>query len=152
MRRQIQRSWGWNGGKEWYDLFLSRLLSVCLRKLVLASINHLTHSFTISISSQSTKLQDNGWKPRWFEQDAEDGTYHYKGGYWEARDQGRWDGCLNIFGEFSETWTTGIAATLTLFIHPNCNATILVVVGAALRPKASSGWGRRGEMNAMQWI
>ncbi|XP_037465462.1 oxysterol-binding protein-related protein 2A-like isoform X1 [Triticum dicoccoides] len=51
----------------------------------------------------STKLQDNGWKPRWFEQDAEDGTYHYKGGYWEARDQGRWDGCLNIFGEFSET-------------------------------------------------
>lgn len=51
----------------------------------------------------STKLQDNGWKPRWFEQDAKDGTYHYKGGYWEARDQGCWDGCLDIFGEFSET-------------------------------------------------
>ncbi|XP_062195198.1 oxysterol-binding protein-related protein 2A-like isoform X2 [Phragmites australis] len=51
----------------------------------------------------STKLQDNGWKPRWFEQDTEDGTYRYKGGYWETREKGRWDGCLDIFGEFAET-------------------------------------------------
>ncbi|KAJ1267328.1 hypothetical protein BS78_07G047300 [Paspalum vaginatum] len=51
----------------------------------------------------STKLQDNGWKPRWFEQDTEDGTYRYKGGYWETREKGCWDGCLNIFGEFAET-------------------------------------------------
>ncbi|GJN12418.1 hypothetical protein PR202_ga30693 [Eleusine coracana subsp. coracana] len=51
----------------------------------------------------STKLQDNGWKPRWFEQDSGDGTYHYKGGYWETREAGGWDGCLDIFGEFSET-------------------------------------------------
>ncbi|TVU42784.1 hypothetical protein EJB05_09206, partial [Eragrostis curvula] len=51
----------------------------------------------------STKLQDNGWKPRWFEQDSEDGTYRFKGGYWETRDEGRWDGCLDIFGEFAET-------------------------------------------------
>ncbi|CAO2186994.1 unnamed protein product [Urochloa humidicola] len=51
----------------------------------------------------STKLQDNGWKPRWFEQDTKDGMYRYKGGYWETRDEGRWDGCLDIFGEFTET-------------------------------------------------
>jgi hypothetical protein len=60
--------------------------------------------FTLSVPLQSTKLQDNGWKPRWFEQDSEDGTYRYKGGYWETRDEGGWDGCLDIFGEFSETW------------------------------------------------
>ncbi|KAL5230142.1 hypothetical protein ABZP36_028918 [Zizania latifolia] len=51
----------------------------------------------------SSKLQDNGWKPRWFQQDSQDGTYRFKGGYWEAREQGQWDGCLDIFGEFSET-------------------------------------------------
>lgn len=51
----------------------------------------------------STKLQDNGWKPQWFEQDNEDGTYRYKGGYWETREKGRWDGCPDIFGEFTET-------------------------------------------------
>ncbi|XP_039816198.1 oxysterol-binding protein-related protein 2A-like isoform X2 [Panicum virgatum] len=51
----------------------------------------------------STKLQDNGWKPRWFEQDTDDGTYRYKGGYWETREKGHWDGCLDIFGEFVET-------------------------------------------------
>ncbi|RLM60735.1 oxysterol-binding protein-related protein 2A-like [Panicum miliaceum] len=51
----------------------------------------------------SMKLQDNGWKPQWFEQDMENGTYRYKGGYWETREKGRWDGCLDIFGEFTET-------------------------------------------------
>ncbi|XP_057524356.1 oxysterol-binding protein-related protein 2A-like isoform X2 [Amaranthus tricolor] len=47
----------------------------------------------------SRKLQEDGWKPRWFERDSEDGTYCYKGGYWEAREQGNWDGCPDIFGE-----------------------------------------------------
>ena len=83
-------------------MFSSSLLLAVSEKAGLG-INHLPCSFIISIASQSTKLQDNGWKPRWFEQDAEDGTYHYKGGYWEARDHGHWDGCLDIFGEFSET-------------------------------------------------
>ncbi|XP_022737011.1 oxysterol-binding protein-related protein 2A-like isoform X2 [Durio zibethinus] len=50
----------------------------------------------------SRKLQENGWKPRWFERDGENGSFHYVGGYWEARDQGKWDGCPNIFGEFNE--------------------------------------------------
>ena len=48
---------------------------------------------------QSTKLQEDGWRPRWFARDGEDGTYHYTGGYWEAREQGNWDGCPDIFGE-----------------------------------------------------
>lgn len=50
----------------------------------------------------SRKLQENGWKPRWFEKDGEDGTYKYVGGYWEKREEQKWDDCPNIFGEFSE--------------------------------------------------
>ncbi|XP_076951938.1 oxysterol-binding protein-related protein 2A-like [Bidens hawaiensis] len=50
----------------------------------------------------SRKLQENGWKARWFEKDSESGTYRYVGGYWEKREDGNWDGCPDIFGEFSE--------------------------------------------------
>ncbi|XP_017642072.1 oxysterol-binding protein-related protein 2A isoform X6 [Gossypium arboreum] len=50
----------------------------------------------------SRKLQENGWKPRWFHQDSENGSFRYTGGYWEAREQGKWDGCPNIFGVFNE--------------------------------------------------
>ncbi|GAB4834216.1 Oxysterol-binding protein- protein 2A [Ancistrocladus abbreviatus] len=50
----------------------------------------------------SRKLQENGWKPKWFKKEGEDGPYRYMGGYWEARGRGQWDGCPNIFGEFSE--------------------------------------------------
>uniref|UniRef100_A0ACD5WK91 Uncharacterized protein n=1 Tax=Avena sativa TaxID=4498 RepID=A0ACD5WK91_AVESA len=45
------------------------------------------------------KMQENGWKPRWFDRDTEDGTFRYTGGYWEAREKGRWDGCRDIFGD-----------------------------------------------------
>ncbi|XVF51699.1 hypothetical protein PTKIN_Ptkin04bG0205500 [Pterospermum kingtungense] len=51
---------------------------------------------------KSRKLQENGWKPRWFQRDDENGSFRYVGGYWEAREQGTWDGCPNIFGEFDE--------------------------------------------------
>ncbi|MQM16662.1 hypothetical protein Taro_049622 [Colocasia esculenta] len=50
----------------------------------------------------SKKLQENGWQPRWFRKDSEDGTFRYIGGYWEAREQKKWEGCLDIFGEFSD--------------------------------------------------
>ncbi|XP_071697340.1 oxysterol-binding protein-related protein 2A-like isoform X1 [Rutidosis leptorrhynchoides] len=50
----------------------------------------------------SRKLQENGWKPRWFEKEDEDGTYKYVGGYWEKREEQSWEDCPNIFGEFSE--------------------------------------------------
>ncbi|PPS01810.1 hypothetical protein GOBAR_AA18852 [Gossypium barbadense] len=49
----------------------------------------------------SRKLQESGWKPRWFQKDG-NGSYHYVGGYWEAREQANWDGCPDIFGEFNE--------------------------------------------------
>ncbi|XP_062217133.1 oxysterol-binding protein-related protein 2A-like [Phragmites australis] len=50
----------------------------------------------------SRKMQEFGWKPRWFQRDTEDGTFRYTGGYWEAREQGKWDDCHDIFGEFSD--------------------------------------------------
>ncbi|XP_021674319.2 oxysterol-binding protein-related protein 2A isoform X1 [Hevea brasiliensis] len=50
----------------------------------------------------SRKLQEHGWKPRWFQREGEDGPFYYAGGYWEAREQGNWEGCPNIFGEFNE--------------------------------------------------
>ncbi|XP_062209526.1 oxysterol-binding protein-related protein 1B-like isoform X2 [Phragmites australis] len=48
------------------------------------------------------KMQENGWKPRWFQRDTEDGTFRYTGGYWEAREQGTWADCHDIFGELSD--------------------------------------------------
>ncbi|XP_019434400.1 PREDICTED: oxysterol-binding protein-related protein 2A-like isoform X2 [Lupinus angustifolius] len=50
----------------------------------------------------SRKMQENGWKPRWFHQGDENETFRYIGGYWEARAQGRWNECPNIFGEYDE--------------------------------------------------
>ncbi|XP_028804389.1 oxysterol-binding protein-related protein 2A [Neltuma alba] len=49
----------------------------------------------------SRKIQENGWKPKWFQRDGENGTFRYVGGYWEARKQAKWDGCPNIFGDFN---------------------------------------------------
>ncbi|XP_021738127.1 oxysterol-binding protein-related protein 2B-like isoform X2 [Chenopodium quinoa] len=50
----------------------------------------------------SRKIQEDGWRPRWFEREGEDGPYHYKGGYWEAKQKGNWEGCPDIFGEIIE--------------------------------------------------
>lgn len=50
----------------------------------------------------SQKLQETGWKPRWFQQEGENGSYRYLGGYWEARGENKWDECPDIFGEFNE--------------------------------------------------
>ncbi|CAJ1928387.1 unnamed protein product [Sphenostylis stenocarpa] len=50
----------------------------------------------------SRKIQEKGWKPRWFRREGENGTFRYIGGYWEARELGSWDGCPDIFGEFNE--------------------------------------------------
>lgn len=60
------------------------------------------HIMTLISSSQSKKLQETGWKPRWFQREGEDGTFRYVGGYWEARENGKWDGCPNIFGQIDE--------------------------------------------------
>jgi oxysterol-binding protein 1 len=52
---------------------------------------------------QARKMQESGWKPRWFQRDSEDGTYRYVGGYWEAREQRPWVGCNDIFGNLSSS-------------------------------------------------
>jgi hypothetical protein len=51
---------------------------------------------------QARNMQESGWKPRWFQRDTKDGTYHYVGGYWEAREQRKWIGCNDIFGNFCD--------------------------------------------------
>ncbi|CAL9115797.1 unnamed protein product [Musa acuminata var. zebrina] len=48
---------------------------------------------------QARKMQESGWKPQWFAKDKESDTYRYLGGYWEAREDGKWDGCPDIFGQ-----------------------------------------------------
>ncbi|KAL5567407.1 hypothetical protein UlMin_030571 [Ulmus minor] len=48
---------------------------------------------------QARKMQERGWKPRWFSKDKGSETYRYMGGYWEARDKANWDSCPDIFGQ-----------------------------------------------------
>ncbi|XP_070671001.1 oxysterol-binding protein-related protein 1C-like isoform X2 [Malus domestica] len=48
---------------------------------------------------QARKMQEQGWKPQWFAKDKGSDTYGYTGGYWEAREQGNWDSCPDIFGQ-----------------------------------------------------
>ncbi|XP_028766107.1 oxysterol-binding protein-related protein 1C-like isoform X2 [Neltuma alba] len=47
---------------------------------------------------QARRMQEKGWKPRWFVKD-KDGIYRYAGGYWEARDKGIWESCPDVFGQ-----------------------------------------------------
>ncbi|KAJ9166617.1 hypothetical protein P3X46_021338 [Hevea brasiliensis] len=48
---------------------------------------------------QARKMQESGWKPRWFVKDKGSDSYRYVGGYWEARQQGNWESCPDIFGQ-----------------------------------------------------
>ncbi|KAK9023880.1 hypothetical protein V6N11_004070 [Hibiscus sabdariffa] len=48
---------------------------------------------------QARNMQERGWRPRWFAKDKNSDSYGYMGGYWEARDQGKWDSCPDIFGQ-----------------------------------------------------
>ncbi|XP_056167331.1 oxysterol-binding protein-related protein 1C-like isoform X2 [Syzygium oleosum] len=48
---------------------------------------------------QARKMQERGWKPRWFAKDKATDTYKYIGGYWEARDRRNWESCPDIFGQ-----------------------------------------------------
>ncbi|CAN6355791.1 unnamed protein product [Urochloa humidicola] len=52
------------------------------------------------LQRQARRLQEKGWKPRWFKKDDDD-NYRYVGGYWEAREKGNWDGIPDIFGQSS---------------------------------------------------
>ncbi|XP_068664787.1 oxysterol-binding protein-related protein 1D-like [Aristolochia californica] len=46
---------------------------------------------------QARKLQERGWQPRWFRKDKDDDCYRYIGGYWEAKEKGKWEGIPDIF-------------------------------------------------------
>ncbi|XP_058097235.1 oxysterol-binding protein-related protein 1C-like [Magnolia sinica] len=52
---------------------------------------------------QARKMQEQGWKPRWFAKEKGSETYRYIGGYWEAREQHKWEACPDIFGQASTT-------------------------------------------------
>ncbi|KAK4747331.1 hypothetical protein SAY87_026368 [Trapa incisa] len=48
---------------------------------------------------QARKMQESDRKPRWFVKDKGSNTFRYTGGYWEAREQGNWESCPNLFGQ-----------------------------------------------------
>ncbi|KAG6707338.1 hypothetical protein I3842_06G025800 [Carya illinoinensis] len=48
--------------------------------------------------TRARRMQEQGWKPRWFVKDKGSDTYRYIGGYWEARERRKWDSCPDIFG------------------------------------------------------
>ncbi|XP_004250338.1 oxysterol-binding protein-related protein 1C-like isoform X1 [Solanum lycopersicum] len=47
---------------------------------------------------QARKMQERGWKPQWFAKEKGGDSYNYIGGYWEAREKGKWEACPDIFG------------------------------------------------------
>ncbi|KAK4708376.1 hypothetical protein R3W88_029301 [Solanum pinnatisectum] len=47
---------------------------------------------------QARKMQERGWKLQWFAKEKGSDSYHYIGGYWEAREKGKWEACPDIFG------------------------------------------------------
>ncbi|KAJ6349197.1 hypothetical protein OIU77_006726 [Salix suchowensis] len=48
---------------------------------------------------QARKMQERGWKPRWFVKEKGGEAYSYIGGYWEAKEKGDWESCPDIFGQ-----------------------------------------------------
>ncbi|CAJ2641416.1 unnamed protein product [Trifolium pratense] len=50
---------------------------------------------------QARKMQEKGWKPKWFAKEKGSNSYRYIGGYWETREKGNWGSCPDIFGQFS---------------------------------------------------
>ncbi|KAH6782725.1 binding protein 1C [Perilla frutescens var. hirtella] len=55
---------------------------------------------------QARSMQEKGWKPRWFAKDKGSDTYRYIGGYWEAREEGNWESCPDVFGNIHSDHTT----------------------------------------------
>lgn len=57
------------------------------------------------MGKQARNMQERGWKPRWFAKDKSSNTYRYVGGYWEARERGKWESCPDIFGQIPSDQT-----------------------------------------------
>ncbi|KAG6551424.1 hypothetical protein Mapa_007070 [Marchantia paleacea] len=47
---------------------------------------------------RASQLQEKGWQPHWFRKEKGKDTFQYTGGYWEARKDGNWKDCPDIFG------------------------------------------------------
>ncbi|XP_010458762.1 PREDICTED: oxysterol-binding protein-related protein 1D [Camelina sativa] len=62
------------------------------------------------LQRQARRLQEKGWKPRWFEKD-EEGNYRYLGGYWEAREKKEWDRITDIFKKQQQRNTLSSSST-----------------------------------------
>jgi hypothetical protein len=77
-------------------------------------------------------MQENGWKPRWFDRDTKDGTFRLTGGYLEAREQRCGMAVSDIFGELSNNLTSAVlpivdSSTMHPFLPP------LVPVGVSMK-------------------
>ncbi|CAN6816549.1 unnamed protein product [Brassica oleracea] len=55
---------------------------------------------------QARKMQERGWKPKWFTKEEGSEAYRYKGGYWEARESRSWEDCPDIFGHIDSEQQT----------------------------------------------
>lgn len=116
-----------------FYILLTSFLSIEPSEYLLQNICYINEHLNMILAAscilwQSRKLQENGWQPRWFQRDCKDGSFRYVGGYWEAREQGKWDRCPNIFGEISEgpnsfenSWFLKRYLTLSLFFLCDCS-------------------------------
>ncbi|KAK6132380.1 hypothetical protein DH2020_033871 [Rehmannia glutinosa] len=73
---------------------------------------------------QARTMQERGWKPRWFAKDEGSDTYRYIGGYWEAREQGNWESCPDIFGQIPSDHSKSYATA---------NISMILIYSALLR-------------------
>ncbi|KAF8697880.1 hypothetical protein HU200_035374 [Digitaria exilis] len=109
-------------------------------------------SFAITLNEltpelKARKMQESGWKPRWFQRGSEDGTFRYVGGYWEAREERKWDGCNDIFGNLSGNPKPQPSALYASSIHKDAfifGADVVMLVDVHVSGDAS--------MLALWWI
>lgn len=73
-------------------------------KYYLPRVCVLSGGLLVTMPMQARKMQEKGWKPRWFAKDKGSATYKYIGGYWKAREEGKWDECPDIFGLRRSSW------------------------------------------------
>lgn len=62
------------------------------------------------VCQQARNLQETGWQPRWFRKEKGKDTFEYIGGYWEARKEGKWENCRDIFGPDVTEAENGVVA------------------------------------------
>ena len=51
------------------------------------------------------------------QKEGDNGPFHFVGEYWEARQQGKWDECPNIFGEFNEDLVDPLKLSVMILVQ-----------------------------------